>query len=282
MLNAGFSLFTRGVLKLLEPVGLIWLALLLITFALWRWRHRGFAACTLAVALFVWVIGGTQLSDLLLHSLEEPYAGIKLDELPAADAVILLGGGLQPSRYEAGQLHLSGAADRVTMALELLRLGKAPALCIGGGSTRRDGKTRSEADLARAAILERKLTTAEVFSLGICGDTHDEALRVFALAQEHRWRRVLLVTSAYHMRRASATFRAAGLEVIPVPCNFLSSLSTGDSPFPMTLPGHAGFARSSIWIHEQIGWLEYRRRGWIAPENPPRSRDRDSPASPRG
>lgn len=274
MLDEGFSFFTRAVLKLLEPVGLVWLALLLITFALWRRRHRAFAACTLALALFVWVIGGTQLSDILLRSLEEPFAGINLDELPAADAVILLGGGLQPSRYEAGQLHLSGAGDRVTMALELLRLGKAPALCIGGGSTRIDGETRSEADLARAAILERKLTTAEVFSLGICEDTHDEALRVFALAEEHRWRRLLLVTSAYHLRRASATFRAAGLEVIPVPCNFLSSLSTGHSPFLMTLPGHAGFARSSIWLHEQIGWLEYRRRGWITPPTDGRAPDR--------
>jgi hypothetical protein len=40
----------------------------------------------------------------------------------------------------------------------------------------------------------------------------------------------------------------------------------------MTLPGHAGFARTSIWIHEQIGWLEYRRRGWIA-----RQTDRHAP-----
>lgn len=265
MLDEAFSLCTRGALKLLEPIGLVWLGLLAITFVLWRRRRRGFAVSTAGLALFVWVIGGTNLPDALLRSLESPYAGVKPEELPAADAVILLGGGLEPSRYETGQLHLSAAGDRVVMALELLRLGKAPALCIGGGATRVNGEIWSEADFARAAIVERKLTTAEVFSLGICGDTHDEALRVFALAQEHRWRRLLLVTSACHMRRAAGTFRTAGLEVIPAPCNFLTSLSTGHSSFPINLPGHAGFAKTSVWIHEQIGWLEYRRRGWIAP-----------------
>ena len=274
MLDETFSFLARATLKLLEPVGLVWLALLAITFLLWRRRHRGFAACTTALALFVWVIGGTNLSDMLLRALEEPYAGVKIEELPAADAIIVLGGALEPSSFEAGQLHLSAAGDRVMMALELLRLQKATALCIGGGAVRVNGEMRSEADCARAAIVERKLTTAEVFSLGVCEDTHDEAQRVLALARKQGWRRLLLVTSAWHMRRAAATFQTAGLDVIPAPCNFLSSLSTGHSPFPIKLPGHAGFVRTSVWIHEQIGWLEYRRRGWIAPENNFQSADR--------
>src|SRR5437763_1587374 len=57
--------------------------------------------------------------------------------------------------------------------------------------------------------------------LGANEDTHDEALKVRVLATERGWHRVLLVTSANHMRRASGVFRAQGLEVIPVPCNFL-------------------------------------------------------------
>lgn len=255
----------RQLLVLVQPIGLVWLALLALTVALWWKGQRTFASCTAALALFVQVIGGTDLPDALLRSLERLFAGVKIEELPRCDALILLGGGVEPSRYEAARVHLSGAGDRVMMALELLRLGKAPVLCIGGGSVSMKGETWSEASFAKAATVERNLTSAEVVSLGICRDTHDEALRVRALAEQRGWHRVLVVTSAAHQRRALATFRTAGLEAVPGPCNFLTSISLGSSGSGIGIPSYGGFARFAVWLHEQIGWWEYRRRGWIDP-----------------
>jgi len=63
-----------------------------------------------------------------------------------------------------------------------------------------------------------------------------------------------------------ATFRTAGLEVTPAPCNFLTSVSLGSSGSGVGIPSYGGFARISTWLHEQIGWWEYRRRGWITPK----------------
>lgn len=253
----------RELLLLIQPIGLIWLALLVLTVALWWKRQRAFAGCTAALALFIQLVGGSGFPDMLLQSHERPFAGVKLEELPPSDAVILLGGGFEPSRYEAGGVRLTGAGDRALMALELLRLGKAPALCVGGGSVFLGGRTVSEAEAARRAILERSLTTAEVISLGVCSDTHDEALRVRALAEQRGWQRFLLVTSATHQRRALATFRTAGLQVSAAPCNFVTSVSLGSSGSGVGIPSYGGFIRMSVWLHEQIGWWEYRRRGWI-------------------
>jgi uncharacterized SAM-binding protein YcdF (DUF218 family) len=102
-----------------------------------------------------------------------------------------------------------------------------------------------------------------VVSFGACRNTHDEALRLRALALENGWRRFLLVTSASHQRRALATFRQQGLEVVAAPCNFLTTLSPEAEPPIFGIPTNLGFVFASTWLHEEIGWLEYRRRGWV-------------------
>ena len=78
------------------------------------------------------------------------------------------------------------------------------------------------------------------------------------------WRRLLLVTSANHMRRAVALFQKQGFEVTPVPCNFLTNVSTAPSPQALCVPSWGGFEKIAVWLHEEVGWLEYRRRGWIS------------------
>jgi uncharacterized SAM-binding protein YcdF (DUF218 family) len=263
MLDAWFTPLARTVLALMQPVALLWLGLLVLTVSLWRSRQRTAAGGAALLLLFVQVIGGTNFSVLLLASLERPFAGVKSEDLPVCDAIVLLGGGVEPSPHEVGKLHLTIAGDRLVMALELVRLGKAPVLCVGGGTGNLDRRRWVEADLVKQAIEERQLSTVPVISLGACSDTHDEAVRVRGLADKRGWKRVLLVTSAFHLRRAVATFQHLGLEVVPAPCNFLTVMSPEAEPPIFGLPTTLGFLFTSTWLHEEIGWLEYRRRGWI-------------------
>ncbi len=258
----------RQALALLAPVGLVWGALLVLTALLWRRRQRGFAAATGALAAFITVIGSTPVPGRLLATLERPYAGMKPDALPAADAVVLLGGGAEASRYEAAGVHLTVAGDRLAMAAELMRLGKAPVLLLGGNAGTFDGRPVIEAEIVKGLLGRWGLPAEAMIALGGHADTHDEALAVQALAQARGWHRVLLVTSANHLRRATATFRYTGLEVTPVPCNFLTSVSTGDTPWRPAVPGTDGFSKVGVWLHEQVGWLMYSRRGWLATPQP--------------
>ena len=255
----------RVLIPLVEPIGLLWLALILLSVLLWRKRQRAFSFVAMGLAVFIYAIGATGLPDALLRSLESQFVGVKLDTLPACDAVVMLGGGLDPSRHEVGGLHLTIAGDRIIAALEMIRLGKAPVLVCGGSGVKIDGVEKVEADLFKQALIERRVPVAEIISLGRCEDTHDEATRTRTIAKQRGWRRVLLVTSASHLPRATATFRALGIEVVPVPCNFLSTISIDRPPRIIGIPRYVGFEKMSVWIHETIGWWEYRRRGWIEP-----------------
>ena len=252
-------------LALLAPVGFVWGALLVLTALLWRRRQRGPAAGAAALVVFITIIGSTGVPGKLLGSLERPYAGVQLDALPAADAVVLLGGGAGASRYETAGVHLTIAGDRLVMAAELMRLGKAPVLLLGGNAGTLDGRLVIEADIVKNLLTRWGVPADAMISLGGNADTHDEAIDVRDLAREHGWPRVLLVTSANHMRRASATIRHMGVEVTPVPCNFLTSVSTEDVPWGLSVPGTDGFMKMSVWLHEKVGWLVYQHRGWLAP-----------------
>jgi uncharacterized SAM-binding protein YcdF (DUF218 family) len=155
------------------------------------------------------------------------------------------------------------AGDRLVMARELFRLEKAPVLLLGGNANKLDGVVRFEGVIVRDLLATWGIPSDAIIPLGANEDTHDEALKVHALATERGWHRVLLVTSANHMRRASAVFRSQGLEVVPVPCNFLTTIGTAPPPPGVCVPRAEGFAKVSVWLHEEIGWWTYRRRGWI-------------------
>jgi hypothetical protein len=146
------DLALRSALRLIEPVGFAWACLVLLTLLSLRKRQVRLAAGAGALAVFIWVIGATPLPGSLLASLERPWVGVKREALPEADVVVLLGGFSAPSREEVGRLHFNQSADRAVTALELLRLGKAKTLVVGGSALMANGEPFAEADLFKGVL----------------------------------------------------------------------------------------------------------------------------------
>jgi uncharacterized SAM-binding protein YcdF (DUF218 family) len=76
------------------------------------------------------------------------------------------------------------------------------------------------------------------------------------LARDRHWKRILLVTSPTHSRRALLTFRRAGLDAVSVPCR--ETRYYLEDP---RLPGDRLRAFSDA-LYEIIGLQVYRLRGW--------------------
>src|SRR5262249_18041518 len=96
----------------------------------------------------------------------------------------------------------------------------------------------------------------EVLSVGPVWNTHDEATRVAELCRQHGWRRVILVTSPMHSRRAAATVERAGLAVGSAP----AAEGRYDIAFDKADDRVRGFGDV---VHERIGIWVYARRGWL-------------------
>ncbi len=261
------DLALRSAMTLLEPIGFVWGCLVVLTAVLIKRKHRRPAIVTALLAVFLWVVGATPLPGSLLGSLERPWVGVKRESLPEADAIMLLGGFSVPSREEVGRLHFNFSADRAVTALELVRLGKAKTLIVGGSAVTVDGEPFAEADLFKDLVRLHQSAGPEIISLGGCKNTRHEAEKVAKLAQERGWKRLLLVTSAAHMQRACGVFRTTtNLEVIPAPCAFLTGVSIITPDSVDLVPRAAGFLKLENYLHEQIGWAIYRWRGWISAE----------------
>lgn len=256
----------RQLLLLLQPLGLVWMGLFVHGFWLLRIRRWGSAAFVALLWSGLALFACTDFPGWLLRGMERPWAGVNIEKLPVCDAVVVLGGGSEPSRYEVGEVHLTKAGDRLMMGMELLRLGKAPNLVLGGNAADFAGEKKVESEKVKALFETWRVPATEILSLGESANTREEGEKVRALVETRGWKRVLLVTSAAHMSRALAVFRTLGIDAVPAPCNFLTTVSTAPVPFRFTPPHPAGFEKFSIWAHETAGWWIYRQRGWIAVE----------------
>lgn len=248
---------------LISPLGLVWIFLLGVGIRdLLFKRAQGMAVLELGLAAILWAVGATPLSYWLLASLEQPYA-MSTQSPPTADAVVMLGGTHDFTKRGLLRFNMGDGANRVLTAIELMRTGKAPALVLGGAFYRLDGVKRPDAELLEAWFRAWRLPTGRLHPLGMCADTRDEAKRTAALVMDRKWKRILVVSTASHLRRAEAVFRQVGLDVVPVGCNFvgMDGLEAGGQWH--WVPQLRGFSNLQRWSHEEIGWWWYRLRGWI-------------------
>lgn len=205
----------------------------------------------------------TPIAAVLLADLENRVPRVQMNTLPEADAILCLGGGVEPSLSEPTGFHLKVGADRLSTALMLASAKKAPLLILGGGGYPQERRTFSEADAIRDHLTAHVPLSIQLHSIGVCSDTHDEALKAAEVMKKRGLKRLLLVTSASHMPRAIAVFSKTEVQVTPVPCNYLSSLNNvGDFRW-LHWPSHHGFELFTMWAHEIIGHYVYLWRGWI-------------------
>lgn len=256
---------SRNLEALLYPLGLAWLALALATFWYLRKKRCRSAFCAGSLSLILWLVGATPLPELLLSTLEKPFRENTVAKAPSANAIIVLGGFIDPSAHDAFGFSVNSATDRIITGVELLRAGKAPALLIGGGPSILDGKPSSEGAHVQAWLKSWKVVpNAEILTLGPCRNTRDEALATRALLQQRSWTNVILVTSAFHMSRALATFRKHGIDAHPVACDFegLPAIE-GQGANWRVVPIMDHVNSLNLFIHELIGCAYYKLRGWI-------------------
>jgi uncharacterized SAM-binding protein YcdF (DUF218 family) len=255
---------TGTVESLLLPVGFLWLTSLVVAVVAWVKKQRPLAFFSSTMVVLLHLTCGTNLSSFLLASLERPYDPLNRP-LPAhgADAVVMLGGSHSYSRRSLVGWSAGEPSDRILAAVELIRQDRAHTLVLGGSRYETNGVTRPDSELLVRWFRDWQVPVKEVIELGICADTRDEARRTGELAARHGWKRVILVSSGYHLRRAEAVFRKAGVPVEPVGAEFLG-LERSDGGFRVQLvPDTQNLRFFRYWLHEELGWLYYRAKGWL-------------------
>jgi uncharacterized SAM-binding protein YcdF (DUF218 family) len=250
--------------NLCQPVGFIWLVLIICLIRALIKRKKRQALFTGCLTLLITVVGSTKIPAFLLSTLEKPYAVKDLNTLPECDAVVLLGGTHNFSSFGVSSMELNQAFDRVITAVELVRLNKGKSLVIGGGEYSAGKQTGLNGQLVADWLVKWKLFDAPIYVLEYSSNTRDESMHTMHLAKKKDWKKIILVTSAWHMRRSEALFNRTELEIFPVGSDF-EGISQIDTDYNLVniIPTHKGFKTIGSYLHEQVGWLYYKLRGWI-------------------
>jgi uncharacterized SAM-binding protein YcdF (DUF218 family) len=238
--------------NILISIGLIGLVLLCT-------RFRRFAGWLVVTSLvLIAFVGFSPLGRILTLPLEQRFPPWDASR-GAPDGIVVLGGAISPGISSArGVVALNDAAERVTVTVELARRYPNARIIFSGGTASLFG-----------GALEAPLAMKEFEALGIAHDriTAEEQSRntienaVFSrlLAQPKPGERWLLVTSAIHMPRAIAAFRAAGFPVEACPVNWHTR-----GPIDATEPFDsftAGLGMTDAAVHEWVGLVAYRLAG---------------------
>jgi len=202
----------------------------------------------IAAAMVLLIVLGVLPTVLLLSLPLEQRFPVPAN-LDRVDGIIVLAGAERDSLY--GQPLLNSAADRLTTFLMLARRFPEARLVHSGDTT-----PTSQSAIARELLLGVGIDPQRIVferKSRITCESPRATLEVVPVDASQRW---LLVTSAMHMPRAVACFRAAGWDVTPYPTNFRRLAQ----PFTLALPDN--LEDVDLAAHEWFGLLYYRLRGY--------------------
>lgn len=233
--------------NLIEPSHLI-LYSAVVGIVLWPLRVGKW--CRGACALLIVVLGLLPTSWMLTRPLEQRFGfPSRLDRV---DGIVVLSGAEIGSLSEAyAEPQLGGNGDRLTT---FLMLGKRfpSARLVHSGDTER----HSQSAVARELLLGAGVDPARIVFENRSRDTCGSAASVREVVTPDPDERWLLVTSAIHMPRAVACFRAAGWDVVPYPADFHRG------PEALRFGLTANLADLDAAAHEWLGLLYYRLKGY--------------------
>jgi uncharacterized SAM-binding protein YcdF (DUF218 family)/glycosyltransferase involved in cell wall biosynthesis len=170
----------------------------------YRRARRRSAEAVLAVVLTYLLVFQTNFMWLLARPL-------KIAEPPqAADCIVVFAGGVGESGKAGG-----GFQERVKQATELYRHGYAPHVILSSGFV----FAFPEAEIMRRLAIDNGVPATAIELETRPVDTHDYVVFTQGILKAHGWRRALVVSSPYHMRRALLTWRKAApdLEAVAAP-----------------------------------------------------------------
>ncbi len=263
-----FLFFSKLLPLFVYPLGFASLMILVGLITLWKWPRIAAIALLLA-SLAILLPSNNAIANQLAHSLEARY--VPTTELPKADAIVVLGGGIRPQVAPRPWIDVTEAGDRTLYGAQLYRQGKAPLVILSGGRIEwKGGGSASESEDMAKLVQALGVPTEAIVQDPTSLNTRENAVNVKKILQQRGIGKVLLVTSAMHMPRSMAIFQKLGIDAIAAPTDFLISNQEIREPQQTTqaailnlLPDSDNLDRFTRALKEYLGFAIYRLRGWV-------------------
>ena len=193
------------------------------------------------------------ISQRLLYLLENTEKTSSLKS--KYDVVIVLSGMVDLRSSDSTVIHFSESVDRILAGIKLVTSQRAGTIIISGGDSDLMQTDRSEAVLLGAFAQQMGVHKQQILLDQSSRNTFENAVNTAKLIKQHKFSRILLITSAFHMIRARGCFKKQGLEVDILPVDLRSSLEIPD--YRYFIPAAYALDESRLFFHELVGVIVY-------------------------
>lgn len=248
---------------LTDPLLLLFLLTLGMLVSLWRGRIYSRRRLGLVTVVFAGLLAicTPAFVFLMLGSLEwwYPPGGERSAD---ARAIVVLSGCLRPLDAQWKDVELGqDTRTRCLKGVEIYRQSGRRPVVVSGGKVSADRPGPTLARAMAAFLAEHGVAKDDLVVEEQSRSTHENAVESARLLHQRGITKVMLITDATHLWRAERSFQAQGIEVVP--CGSYYRANTFDGSLWSFLPNVGAARDTKLVLHEWLGMIWYRLRGWI-------------------
>lgn len=204
------------------------------------------------------------LSNLAMKLWEPDFKIIQ--EFPNHEVGIVLTGVTNLSKTAYDRTFFNKGADRATHAVQLYKLGKLQKILITGGQGLDPVNPNTEAELLRDFMLIAGVNQEDIIVENQAKNTYQNAIFSLETLKNNGYspekEKYVLITSAFHMKRAKGCFDKVGLNTETFPVDYYSE----DIKFNIPLLLYPDPNSIFLWhklFKEWIGIIMYKIAGYL-------------------
>jgi uncharacterized SAM-binding protein YcdF (DUF218 family) len=235
---------------------LVLITLLLLFFALFAlWRRRR-VQIAIVIVLLAWAFGSGLLTQRLLDVAQDGYLAVSEPHFTPDTTLVLLGGGTD--REDSGLVPKQDSMARIAVTARLYaqckQTGATCKVIVSGGDPQRHGQ--AEADNYAPYLIAQGVAPGDLTRENRSLNTYQNAQNVAAILGHSHDNGLIVVTSAYHMRRALEAFAAFGYS----PQYYVSDVRQSTLT---VFPRFRSFENGELAAHELIGVARFHVWRWL-------------------
>lgn len=244
----------KAISQLAYPAGLIGLCFLFVIVCVLLQRKAA-TRLFISTGITLYLLSSNLwIATQLMQHLENHYPQQHIENIPTADAILVLGGGLRLPIAPRKNAQLVDASDRYWHATQLFKANKAPKIILSGGNVYQQPGLKGESYYAAKLLREWGIPEQAILFEDTSRTTKQNAERSAKLLAQHNIKTVLLVTSGFHMPRSMQLFTHIHKNVQFIPSSSDTIVTHANYPFFYNLlPNANAFAMTTSALHEYYG-----------------------------
>ena len=231
----------------LSPLGFLIFFLIMSLF----FRQRLMVLISLLILL---ISSNAYVGNYLFSTLEGPYKPLSMKSINESDAVVVLSGMINQVGKKENIKYEWLDPDRFFAGVRLIKNNKSKLLIFTAGQLPWTKEWRPEGDILKDKAIEFGIDKNKILVSAKVKNTYEESLKILQLIP--RGSSIILVTSAFHMKRSKFLFEKQGFKVNPFPVDF--KMSNNNSTILDIIPSLGAMSKTSLFIRENIGRLYYK------------------------